>query len=179
MPALTMRGRYLMREYWSDSDLFLRLTSEERELYQGLWMLADDEGWLVWDVPGIAAAIYHFMDRAPREAKVRTGVTKLARIGKVKRFKCCIFMAAVARYPRAGKKSTIHKDEHQLHSKGFKPSGPDGFKPIQTDLNPPPVVIPSLPDVAPARAPRGAAVAANGVVDWGDRIAELQARGAK
>jgi len=31
MPALTMRGRYLMREYWSDSDLFRRLTAEERE----------------------------------------------------------------------------------------------------------------------------------------------------
>ena len=41
MPALTMRGRYLMREYWSDSDLFLRLSADEREFYIGLWMLAD------------------------------------------------------------------------------------------------------------------------------------------
>ena len=53
MPALTMRGRYLMREYWSDSDLFLRLSAEERELYVGLWMLADDDGWLPRDVPAM------------------------------------------------------------------------------------------------------------------------------
>lgn len=155
MPSLTMRGRYLMREYWSDSDLFLRLTAEDRELYQGLWMLADDAGWMPWDVAGIAAAIYHYMDRSPRETKVRTGITKLSRIGKVERFKCCIFLPAVARYPRAGKKSTDHKAAHQIHSKAFKPSVPAGFKPIQTDLNPSPVVIPSLPDVARAGEPDG------------------------
>ena len=157
MPALTMRGRYLMREYWSDSDLFLRLTADERELYQGLWMLADDAGWLPWDVPGIASAIYRYLDRTPRESKVRVAVTKLARIGKVERFGCCIFLPAVARYPRAGKKTADHKATHQTHSKVFKPSGPARDKPIQTDLNPSPVVIPSLPDVAGARAPEGAA----------------------
>ena len=59
MPALTMRGRYLMREYWSDSDLFLRLTAEEREFYIGLWMLADDEGWLPRNVPEIGSRTYN------------------------------------------------------------------------------------------------------------------------
>jgi len=155
MPALTMRGRYLMREYWSDSDLFLRLSAEERELYQGLWMLADDAGWMPWDVPAIASNVYRYLDRAPREAKVRAGVSKLVRIGKVERLGCCLYLPAVARYPRAGKKSTDHKAEHQSHSKGVRTSAPDGDKHIQRDLNPSPVVISSLPDVA--RAPEGAA----------------------
>lgn len=160
MPSMTMRGRYLMREYWTDSDLFLRLTSDDRELYQGLWMLADDAGWMPWDVPAIAAAVYQYEDRAPREAKVRAIVTKLVKIGKVQRQKCCLFLPAVVRYPRAGKKSTEHKLEHQTHSKGFdgrRGQTPIRFEPIQTDSNPSPVVVPSLPDVAGARDPDGRA----------------------
>lgn len=167
MPALTMRGRYLMREYWSDTDLFTRLSADQRELYQGLWMLADDEGWMPRDVPGIGAALYRFLDRSPREAQIRRGLDRLKAIGKVETFRCgCLYLPAVARYPRAGKKSSEHRDLHQTHSKGFDDSGSkhsphsNGFKPIQKDLNPSPVPTrpdPSLPVVAPARAPDGAA----------------------
>ena len=175
MPALTMRGRYLMREYWSDSDLFLRLSAEDRELYIGLWMLADDAGWMPWDVAAIAAAVYHYEDRAPREAKVRSGVSKLVKLGKVERHKCCLFLSAVARYPRAGKKSTEHKVEHQTHSKGFdgqRVQTSNGFEGIQTDLNPSPVVVPSLPDVARASDPAGS----RGGEPWDRKVAELAAR---
>lgn len=155
MPSLTMRGRYLMREYWSDSDLFLRLTADERETYIGLWMLADDDGWLPRDVPAIAASLYRYLDRGPREEKVRLAVEKLRRLGKIESNKCCLFLPAVSRYPRAGKKSAEHHAEHNRHSKGFKPPTPARFKAIQTDLNPSPVVVPSLPDVAGAHAPEG------------------------
>jgi hypothetical protein len=147
VPALTMRGRYLMREYWSDTDLFTRLTAEQRELYQGLWMLADDDGWLPRDVPGISAALYRFEDRAPREAAVRAGLDRLRALGKVESLPCrCLHLPAVARYPRAGKKSTEHRLNHQSHSKAFKPE--------RTDLKPSPVPtspVDSLPDVAHAR----------------------------
>ena len=159
MPALTMRGRYLMREYWSDSDLFKRLSADQRELYQGLWMLADDDGWLPRDVPGIAAAVRQFSDQAPRERFVVEGLATLGRLGKVKSFRCCLYLPSVARYPRAGKKSTVHHAEHQTHSKGFDANSThtsNRFEPIQKDLNPSPVVNPSLPDPssrtgAPAR----------------------------
>lgn len=165
MPAMTMRGRYLMREYWTDSDLFLRLTADERELYQGLWMLADDAGWMPWDVPAIAAAVYQYEDRSPREAKVRATVSKLVKIGKVERHKCCLFLPAVVRYPRSGKKSVEHKAEHQTHSNRFdgrRGQTPAAFETIQTDTNgyePLSRPVPSLPDVAGARDPDGAAPA--------------------
>jgi hypothetical protein len=137
MPALTMRGRYLMREYWSDSDLFLRLSAEERELYVGLWMLADDCGYLPRDVPAIAAALFRYEDRAPRETRVRAGLDRLRTLGKLHSYPCrCLFLGAVARYPRAGKKATDHRDEHMRHS---KPTDD-----IQTYSNPSPV--PSLPN---------------------------------
>lgn len=177
MPALTMRGRYLMREYWADSDLFLRLSAEEREFYIGLWMLADDDGWLPRDVPGIGAAVYQYLDRVPREALVTENLTRLARMGKVKSFRCCIHLPSVTRYPRAGKKSTAHHQDHRMHSKGFDANHKrlsNGFEGIQTDLNPSPVPSSSLPDVAPANAPDGA-----GASEFQEKVPRLVALGGK
>jgi hypothetical protein len=155
MPALTMRGRYLMREYWSDSDLFLRLEAAERELYQGLWMLADDAGWMPRDVPAIAAALYRYEDRAPRERMVSNGLARLQKLGKVETHRCCLFLPAVSKYPRAGRKSNEHEVNHAEHQSKTKRSDR-----IQRETNPSPVPSlpdPSLPVVAPARAPEGAA----------------------
>jgi hypothetical protein len=168
-----MRGRYIMREYWSDSDLFLRLDAREREMYVGLWMLADDEGWIPRDVPAIAASIYHYEDRASREGFVRKTLDRLRDLGKVESFRCCIHLPAVARYPRAGKKSTEHAQEHLKHSK--RANG------IQTDLNPSPdptLRNPSLPDVAGGRAggaARGGPMT-KAATDAGGFVADLAAR---
>jgi hypothetical protein len=179
MPSLTMRGRYLMREYWSDSDLFLKLTADERELYQGLWMLSDDDGYLPRDVPGISAALYRYSDRAPRERKVSEGLTALRNLGKVQSLRCCLYLPSVARYPRAGRKSTDHHDEHRRHSKRIDAnhrSTSKKDKDIQRDLNPSPVVTLPLPDVARAReeALQGKNGTKNGS---GALAAEMAARG--
>lgn len=147
MPALTMRGRYLMREYWEDSDLFLRLTAEERELYVGLWMLADDAGWLPRDVPAIAASLYRYMDRTPREAHVTTILGRLRELGKVVSHRCCLHVPSVERWPRSGRKTFEHRDEHiQRHSNRSKGGS-----------NPSPVPSSPVPSQPPARAPEGAA----------------------
>jgi hypothetical protein len=152
MPALEMRGRYLMREYWGDSALFTKLTADERELYQGLWMLADDSGWMPRDITGIAAALYRFEDGNLRESRVRAGIDRLRRLGKVESHRCgCLFMPAVARYPRSGRKSAVWEANHQNHSNPAA-ENTKTFKGIQRDSNPSPV--PSLPDLtgrAPAR----------------------------
>jgi hypothetical protein len=154
VPSLTMRGRYLMREYWSDSDLFLRLDAEQREIYIGLWMLADDTGWLPRDIPAISAALMHYEDRAPREERTKRALERLRELGKVESHRCCLHLPAVERYPRAGKKSTEHMAEHKGHKSGQK--GLNQANRIQTDLNPSPVPSlpdPSLPVVAGERAP--------------------------
>lgn len=166
MPALTMRGRYLMREYWADSDLFLRLDAREREVYVGLWMLADDEGWLPRDVPAIAQHIYHYEDRSKREPFIRKALDHLRELGKVQSFRCCIHLPAVERYPRAGKKTTEHAQEHRRHS--------NGPKPIRTDTNPSPVPSrpdPSIPVVAGERAPEPRSVRGGPMTKFGDEMA--------
>ncbi len=148
MPSLTLRGRYLMREYWADSELFLKLTPEVREMYQGLWMLADDEGYMPRDIAEIGASLYRFEDRGPREARIRAGLDRLRALGKVESHRCgCLFIPAVVRYPRSGRKTTEWFERHQKHSNGIRtPSAKD----IRTDSNPSPV--PSLPDVVPSGA---------------------------
>jgi len=143
--ALTMRGRYLMREYWSDSDLFLKLSAEEREFYVGLWTLADDEGWMPRDIPEIAGHLLRFEDRGPREEKTRLVLRRLTDIGKLRSLRCgCIYLAAVAKYPRAGKRSSEHAQAHRAHSNGFEPVRTDlntGSTGNQTDLNASPDVV--------------------------------------
>lgn len=168
-----MRGRYLMREYWSDSDLFLRLTADERELYIGLWMLADDGGVLPRDIPGIAAALFRYMDRAPRETRVREGLERLRDMGKVVSWRCCLHLPSVERYPRAGRKSTEHADEHRNHKRSQRDSN-TGPNDIQRDLNPSPdptYPVPSIPDVPGARDPSGRSPG-----PWDAKIAELAKR---
>jgi hypothetical protein len=158
MPALTMRGRYLMREYWSDSDLHLRLSPEEREFYIGLWMLADDDGWLPRDVPGIGAAVFQYLDRGPREAMVTERLARLREMGKVKSLRCCLYLPSVSRYPRAGKRAAPHHDAHRSHSKGTDADLKGSRKDLngnQKDLKPSPVPSSSLPDVARATDPDG------------------------
>ena len=86
-------------------------------------------------------------------------LAKLVRMGKVQSLRCCLHLPTVARYPRAGKKSTVHRSEHQTHSKGFDANTKrirTNLNGIQTDLSPSPDVNPSLPDPtsrtgAPAR----------------------------
>ena len=148
MPALTLRGRYLMREYWSDSSLFMKLDAAERELYIGLWMLADDKGWLSRDVTAIAASLYRYEDSGLREGRVRAGLRHLGRLGKVESYRCGhLHLPAVERYPRAGNKTFEHYAVHAQHIKGRSKKTND----IQPGLNPSPVPTgsnPSIPVVA-------------------------------
>lgn len=170
MPPLTMRGRYLMREYWSDSDLFLRLTSDQREVYIGLWTLADDEGWMPRDVPAIAAAMFRYEDRAPREIRVRDALERLRKLGKVESHRCgCIHLPSVERYPRAGKKSSEHAIEHRMHSKGVKPDRAYS-KPLPDPTSP----NVSLPDVAGARDGANGAAPAS---EFREKVPKLVALG--
>lgn len=52
--------------YWTDADLHLRLTAEQREFYIGLWMLADDAGYVAWDAERVGAELYPYKTAAWR-----------------------------------------------------------------------------------------------------------------
>lgn len=75
-----MRIRSVKPAYWSDFDLHTRLTPAEREFYVGLWMQADDAGWLAWDVHRIGAELYAYQSVDEREAFINAASTKLQQL---------------------------------------------------------------------------------------------------
>jgi len=143
MPPLEMRGRYIQREWFSDTDLQTRLSADVREFYFGLAMLADDEGWMPRDVVGIGAAIYRFRAIPEREALVRANLEVLVGLGKVRSHRCkCLFLPTVARMGRAGNKNRVHLLIHQTHLNGSSSQGqksPKGSSDVQPGLDPSPV----------------------------------------
>lgn len=57
-------------EWWRDKVLMTRTKADTRELYQGLWMVADDGGFFEWDATEIGAEIYPFVSVTRREKDV-------------------------------------------------------------------------------------------------------------
>lgn len=64
------RIRQIKPSWFLDKELRRGTTADAREFYIGLWMLADDEGWLSWDVERIAAELYPYEPFARRERNV-------------------------------------------------------------------------------------------------------------
>ena len=56
--------------YWTDSDLHTRLTAEQREFYIGLWMLADDAGYVAWEPDRVGAELYPYRSPAWRSKRI-------------------------------------------------------------------------------------------------------------
>ncbi len=73
-----MRIRSIKPSYWTDVELQTGLTADEREFYIGLWMLADDAGWLTWNPVTIGAELYPFRQRSRREAQIIRWAQRLA-----------------------------------------------------------------------------------------------------
>ncbi|MGI9117219.1 MAG: hypothetical protein ACR2JV_06255 [Gaiellales bacterium] len=71
-----MRIRQIKPAFWSDPRM-AELSEATRLFYIGLWMIADDAGWLRVDIAEIARDLYGYEDRAPREAKVRVMLDEL------------------------------------------------------------------------------------------------------
>ncbi len=55
-----MRIRQIKPGWWLDKELRRGLSADAREFYIGLWMLADDAGWLDWDLERIGAELYPY-----------------------------------------------------------------------------------------------------------------------
>lgn len=63
--------------YWTDADLQTRLTAEQREFYIGLWMLADDEGFVAWDPARVGAELYPYRSPSWRAKRLDDWLTLL------------------------------------------------------------------------------------------------------
>lgn len=68
--------------FWNDSRL-AALPESTRLFYIGLWMIADDAGWLRWDAVEVARDLYGYETRTRRERRVGTMFVGLVESGRV------------------------------------------------------------------------------------------------
>lgn len=77
-----MRIRQVKPAFWTDARV-AALPAPARLFYIGLWMVADDAGWLRWDVSQIANELYGYESRRKRERDVETYLALLVTAERV------------------------------------------------------------------------------------------------
>lgn len=82
-----MRIRQVRREFWTDRRIAL-LPKATRLFYIGLWAVADDAGYLVWDIPQIAGELFPFDAMKRRERDCQTDAGRLVQEGRVVVLEC-------------------------------------------------------------------------------------------
>ena len=77
-----MRIRQVKPAFWTDSRI-AALPPAVRLFYIGLWMEADDAGWLRWDLSQIANELYGYESRKKREREVEAFKDHLLASGRL------------------------------------------------------------------------------------------------
>jgi hypothetical protein len=114
--------------YWTDSDLHTRLTAECREFYIGLWMEADDAGYVAWDVDRIGADLYPYRTLAWRRARIERWMEQLAVNGHVVALGCGRHVAIpnLSKHQAPPKPSYQHQKAHATCMRQMAPDGASG-----------------------------------------------------
>lgn len=132
-----MRIRQVKPEFWSDTKL-ADLSEAARLFYIGLWMLADDGGWLRWDAAQVAKELYGFESRTRRERHVALMLDELIAAGRVIRNGCLHLLIPTLRaHQRFGgttKQVFTIKREHETTcapaDSPHSPADPRGSPPV-------------------------------------------------
>jgi hypothetical protein len=112
-----MRIRQIKPAFWTDK-LMARLPKSTRLAFIGLWMLADDAGWIEsFDVEQAAAELYPWEPVKRRERELSVDVERLIEAGRVVRSDCgCIQVPHLAEHQRvSGVRSFRARDAHAKH----------------------------------------------------------------
>ena len=108
-----MRIRQVRPEFFTDPVLG-RLSNDARLIYIGLWCIADDAGWLEWDVPHIAAMLSPYQSVLVRERMTTRAAEQLVAAERVQVFPCgCALIPRLADHQKiGGTKSFTFRDRH-------------------------------------------------------------------
>lgn len=77
-----MRIRQVKPAFWTDKTMSV-LSYQARLFYIGLWCVADDAGWLEWDLEEIGALLYPYESPGRRRRHLLTWSEELVSLGKV------------------------------------------------------------------------------------------------
>lgn len=112
-----MRIRSVKPEYWKDARLHNTpgITADVREFYIGTWGLADDTGWLRWDIPAIGAELYAYRPARTREHNIAQWSERLVKLRRLVIGDCGhAFVPKLSQHQRIGGNKTDHiAREHQ------------------------------------------------------------------
>jgi len=105
-------------EFFSDP-VVGRLTSDARLIYIGLWCIADDAGYLDWDVRHIAALLAPYESPHSREKRTAKATTALVDAGRVEVFECGhAWIPTLESHQKiGGNKNFSVRDRHKVHTR--------------------------------------------------------------
>jgi hypothetical protein len=114
--AAGVRIRQVRPEFFTDA-IVARLPADVRLLYIGLWIVADDAGWLDWDPAQIGALLFPFESVRRREAFIVRGGESLVKAGRMTLHDCgCAQIPTLPRHQRiSGKQSFSAREAHGKH----------------------------------------------------------------
>jgi hypothetical protein len=113
-----MRIRQVRPEFFTDS-VVGHLTPAVRLTYIGLWCVADDAGWLEWDVHQIAVQLYPYESVRVREGRIEGAAVALVAAGRMVMHECgCAVIPKLSEHQKiGGNKSFAARDAHQVHTR--------------------------------------------------------------
>jgi hypothetical protein len=119
-----MRIRQVRPEFFSDPTV-ARLTVATRLTYIGLWCVADDAGWLVWDVANIGALLSPYESVRVRETRIAKAGAELIESGRMVLHPCsCALIPRLSDHQKiGGNKSFTVRDKHRVHTSMDKSAG--------------------------------------------------------
>lgn len=111
-----MRIRQIRPEFFTDATM-ASLSAEVKLTYIGLWIVADDAGYLRLDLTTIGAVLYPYQPVKRRERHLALACDQLVAAGRLVRYDCgCALIPTLSRHQRVtGKTSTTAKDAHLRH----------------------------------------------------------------
>ena len=112
-----MRIRQLRPEFFTDP-VTGRLPAPVQVAYIGLWCVADDAGWLDWDVPQIGALLYPYKSVHARETLIVKAGAALVAVGRLSVLDCgCARIPTMPAHQKiGGNKSFTAREKHERHA---------------------------------------------------------------
>jgi hypothetical protein len=112
-----MRIRQIRPEFFTDP-LTAHMPAAVQITYIGLWCVADDAGWLAWDVPQIGALLYPYSSVHGREARVAKAAEALTAAGRLTILDCgCARIPTLTDHQKiGGNKSFPALERHRVHT---------------------------------------------------------------
>jgi len=112
-----VRIRQVKPEFWRDSKL-AGLSARVRLTYIGLWMIADDAGWLRADIAELGVDLWPYEEREQREEAMESAMADLESSGRLMRFPCGhAFLPTLTKHQRLAspeKRVTTVEREHRI-----------------------------------------------------------------